>query len=125
MFNQASLINRVALSVASQTNATTATYVDMAPTASVGKRACKIIVIANGVTGTTPVFPLSLAECDTTNGTYSAVTGLTIANVTTNGVTEYHALIQKRYVQATIGTVTGTTPNANLVMLVQNQTRSA
>jgi hypothetical protein len=126
MYNQQSLKIRTALALSQgTTTGATGGVVDMAPSASIGKRACKIVVAACGVTGTSPVFPLALSECDTTNGTFSAVSDLTISNVTTDGTSEYHALITKRYIKATVGTVTGTTPVANIVVLVQSQSRSA
>ena len=126
MTNQQALVIRTALALSQgTTSAATGGVVDMAPTASVGKRAQKVIVVASGLSGTSPVFPMALTECDTTNGTYTAVGGLTITSVTTDGTTEYHALFTKRYIKATVGTVTGTTPVANIVVLVQSQSRSA
>jgi hypothetical protein len=126
MTNQQALVIRTALALSQgTTTGATGGVIDMAPTASVGKRSQKVIVVASGVTGTSPVFPLAITECDTTNGTYTAVSGLTITGVSTNGTTEYHALFTKRYIIATVGTVTGTTPVANIVALVQSQSRSA
>ena len=126
MTNQQALVIRTALALSQgTTSAATGGVIDMAPTASVGKRAQKVVVVASGVTGTSPVFPLSISECDTTNGTYTAVDGLTITSVTTNGTTEYHSLFAKRYIKVTVGTVAGTTPVANIVVLVQSQSRSA
>ncbi len=123
--NQRALAVRSVLSVSQTSTNTTGTYTDIAPSGTIGKREHKIIVVASGVSGTSPVFPIALTECDTTNGTFTAVSGLSISNVTTNGTTEYHAPIQKRYVIATVGTVTGTTPKADLNILVQTQLRSA
>lgn len=125
MYNLQSLIIRTPLSVSQVAATTTGSATDISPSAAIGKRASKIVVVVSGVSGTSPVFPLSLAECDTTNGTYTAVSGLTIADITTNGVTEYHAMIAKRYVIATVGAVTGTSPKANISVLVQTQLRSA
>jgi hypothetical protein len=127
MYNQKALKIRTALALSQgTTTGATGGVVDMAPTASVGKRACKVIVVASGMSGTSPVFPLSLSECDTTNGTFTAVdSNNTISDVTTDGTSEYHAMITKRYIKATVGTVTGTTPVANIVVLVQSQSRSA
>lgn len=127
MYNQQSLVIRTALALSQgTTTGSTGGVVDLAPSASIGKRSMKVIVVASGVTGTSPVFPLSLSECDTTNGTFTAVdTDNAITSVSTNGTTEYHMLFTKRYIKCTVGTVTGTTPVANIVVLVQSQSRSA
>lgn len=127
MYSQKSLNIRTALALSQgTTTGSTGGVVDLAPSASIGKRAMKVIVVASGVTGTNPVFPLTLSECDTTNGTFTAVdTANTITSVSTDGTTEYHMMFTKRYIKCTVGTVTGTTPVANIVVLVQSQSRSA
>ena len=127
MFSQQALVIRTALALSQgTTSAATGGVVDMAPSASIGKRACKVIVVASGTTGTSPVFPLTLSECATTNGTFTAVDANNlITSVSTDGTTEYHCMITKRYIKCTVGTVTGTTPVSNIVVLVQSQSRSA
>lgn len=109
------------------TQAATGSVVDLAPSASVTRRQMKLIVGYQVLTAGT--FPLSVTECDTTNGTFAAVSGDTIANVTSTqaaqGVVEYHLYPTKRYVKAAIGTVAGTGAAANLVVLLQNLKRSA
>jgi hypothetical protein len=127
MYSQQNLNIRTALALSQgTTSAATGGVVDMAPTASVGKRSCKVVVVASGVSGTSPVFPLTLSECATTNGTFTAVDANNlITSVSTDGTSEYHCLITKRYIKCTVGTVTGTTPVANIVVLVQSQGRSA
>lgn len=127
MYSQKNLNVRTALALSQgTTTGSTGGVVDLAPTASIGKRSCKVIVTACGVTGTSPVFPLTLSECATTNGTFTAVdTSNLITDVSTNGTTEYHMMFTKRYIKCTVGTVTGTTPVANLVVLVQTQSRNA
>jgi hypothetical protein len=127
MYAQQALSMRLLLNLSQgTTTGSTGGVVDLSPSASIGKRSMKVVVVGGGVTGTSPVFPLTLSECNTTNGTFTAVdTNNLITNVTTNGATEYHMLFTKRYVIATVGTVTGTTPVANIVVLAQSQSRSA
>jgi hypothetical protein len=88
----------------------------------------KVIVAANGVSGS-PIgsisFALALTECDTTDGSFSAVGGDSITAVATNGVSEYHVKPTKRYIKAAITTVSTQSTQANLVVLLQVGKREA
>ena len=112
-------------STASVTAAGTATYVDMAPSASVGKRECKVIAIASAMTlttSTTAEWDVVIRECDTTAGTYSDVAGDTAA-ITTNGVSTFHIKPNKRYLRAQVSTVGagGTAVALHIVVLDENR----
>lgn len=103
--------------------ADTGSAVDLAPTATVAKRELKLIVAAQVLTAGT--FNVAVTECDTTNGTFTAVAGDTITAVTTNGVREYTANVTKRYVKGAITTVAGTGAAVNAILLLQQHLREA
>jgi len=125
--NQKSFEIKTLLNAAGATEAVTGSVVALAPSASVGKREMKLIVASQILTAGT--FPLAVSECDTINGTYTAVPGDAINNVTATqaaqAVTEYHVKPAKRYVKAAIGTVSGTGATANIIVLLQNMKRTA
>ena len=125
--NQKSYEIKTLLNAVAATAAAAGTVVDMTPSASVGRRECKVIVGSQILTAGT--FPISLAECDTTNGTFTALAGDSVTSPTSTGtaqtVSEYHVHVTKRYVRASIGTVAGTTATANLLVLIQNMKRIA
>lgn len=114
------------LTTAASTDRYAPAYVDGAPSSAIGKRPVQVIVAANGVTGTSPSFGLTVYECDTTNGTYTAMTGTAITAITAAGVSSYIYSPTKRYFACTQGTPSGTgTPTANIIVLLLNQKREA
>lgn len=117
------------ISAAAATAAATGTVVDLANSASVGKRAMKVMVCSNGntyATATLTSFPIIVEECATTNGTFTAVSGDSISDIgTTGAVSEYHVQVNKRYVRGRIGTVGTGGTSANIIVLLQNAKRSA
>jgi hypothetical protein len=118
---------KVLLNTAGATQAAAGTTTDLTPSASINRREMKVIVVGQVLTAGT--FPLSIAECDTTNGTFTAVSGDTIANVVATqaavAVAEYHVFPTKRYLKASVGTVAGTGAAANLTVLLMNLKRSS
>lgn len=125
--NQKNYEIKTLLNSAGATQAATGSVIDMTPSSSVGKREMKLIVGYQVLTAGT--FPLTLSECDTTNGTFTTVAGDTIASVTATqaaqGVVEYHVRPTKRYVKVAVGTVAGTGAAANLLIMLQNMKRRA
>ncbi len=105
------------------TAAGTATYVDLANSASVGKRDMKCILISTNAS-TLATFGITLWECDTTAGTYTAVNGDSLAagaiTTATNGITEVHVQPQKRYIRAEVDAMHQTSA---LVLLLVNMKR--
>jgi hypothetical protein len=62
-------------------------------------------------TGTTPTLTLTLQECDTSNGTYTAITDFAPAAMTAAGIQVTRSLQRtKRYVQP-VATIAGTSPS--------------
>lgn len=117
------------LNVPGCTNATSGagSPVSMLPSAAIQRRSVKVIVGYQILTAGT--FPITITECDTTDGTFTGVGGDTIANVTATqaaqGVAEYHIKPTKAYLKASVGTVAGASATANLLVLVQNLKRVA
>ncbi len=115
------------LNVPNSTEAAAGSVVTLTPSAIINRREAKVIVGYQVLTAGT--FPLSVTECDTTNGTFSAVAGDTIASIVTTaaaqGVAEYHIRPSKQYLKAAIGTVAGTGAKANILMLLVNMKREA
>jgi hypothetical protein len=108
------------LNSAGATQAAAGTTQDLGSSPSIQRREVKVIVGSQVLTAGT--FPLTLTECDTTNGTFSAVDGDSIVSVTATqaavAVAEYHVKPAKRYIKASIGTVSGTGAAANLLVLM-------
>jgi hypothetical protein len=127
MENQKQYEIKALLNIAGATQAATGSPVEVTPSASIGKREMKVIVPWQVLTAGT--FPLSVSECATTNGTFTACGGDSLANVTATqaaqGVTEAHIQVTKRYVKAQIGTVAGSGATANIAVLLQNLKRYA
>jgi hypothetical protein len=125
--NQKMYEMKTLLNVAGASAALAGSVVDLTPSASINRREMKLVIGAQVLTAGT--FPLTLTECDTTNGTFTTVSGDTIANVVATqaaqSVTEYHVLPSKRYVKAAIGTVAGTGAAANLIVMLMNLKRSS
>lgn len=77
--------------------------------------------------GTTPAMDVKIQECDTSNGTYSDVTGKAFAQVTDAAASSQEMALDtravKRFIRA-VKTVTGTTPTFDcaLVAVVRKQT---
>jgi hypothetical protein len=124
MYEMKSLMN-----VAGATNAASAagTAVDLTPSASIQRRECKVVIGYQVLTAGT--FPIVITECATTNGTFTAMDGDTIADVSATqaavGVVEYHMKPSKRYAKAAIGTVAGGGAAANLLVMLMNLKRAA
>ena len=117
------------LNVAGCTNATTGlgTYTLLLPSAMLSRREAKVIVGYQILTAGT--FPITLTECNTSNGTFTAVDGDSITDVTGTqagvGLAEYHVKPTKSYMKAQVGTVAGASATANLLVLIQNLKRAA
>lgn len=115
------------LNVAGATQAAAGSTTELTPSTLINRREMKIIVGYQVLTAGT--FPISIAECATTNGTFTAVAGDTISNVVATqaavGTAEYHIKPSMRYLKASIGTVAGTTATANLMVLALNMKRSS
>lgn len=115
------------LNSAGATEAAAGSVIDLAPSAGISRREAKVMVVSQVLTAGT--FPLSLTECDTTNGTFTAVGGDSITSVTATqaaqAVAEYHVKPTKRYMKAAIGTVAGTGAAANIAVLLLNPLREA
>lgn len=122
MYEVKTLLNAVGATAAAAGDVATLT-----PSALINRREVKVIVGYQVLTAGT--FPLSVTECDTTNGTFSAVAGDTITSIVTTGtaaaVAEYHIRPSKRYLKAAIGTVAGTGAAANILILLLNMKREA
>jgi hypothetical protein len=116
------------LSAAAATTLATGTVVDLANSASVGKRAMKLMVCSNGntyATATLTSFSIAVEECSTTNGTFTAVGGDAISTIGTAGaISEYHVQVNKRYVRGRISAVGTGGTSANIIVLLQNAKRS-
>jgi hypothetical protein len=122
--NQKALEIKTLMNYMNGTEANTATYVDVSPSASIAKRDMKLIIASQIETAGT--FNFNVQECSTTNGTYSTVSGASsIAAVNTNGVSEYPIQPKYRYVRAQITTVTGAGAQGNFFVLLQNAKREA
>lgn len=117
------------LNVPAATQAQTGSVVAMAPSASVAKREMKLITISNGntyATATQCSFPIVVEECDTTNGTFTAVGGDTPPTIgTAGGVVESHIRVSKAQVRARIGTIGTGGTSANIAVLLMNLKREA
>lgn len=115
------------LSGAAITTNITSTYVDMGLGGG-GQFGTTIIMNKGLVSGTSPTLDVKLIECDTTDGTYSDVTGATFAQQTTSGTNGNAPLMttvfvrSKRYVKAQ-ATVTGTNPSFAHAIVVVEQKR--
>jgi hypothetical protein len=122
MYEIKTLLNLIA-----STAVNTSGAVDMLPSATLSRREVKVIIGYQTLTAAT--FTVGLSECDTTDGTYTAVAGDTIVGLygtnTTQFVKEYHVQPTKRYMKAAVTTITGTTATVNLLVLVQNLKRSS
>jgi hypothetical protein len=118
---------KILLNVVASTVAAAGSAVTLLPSATISRREVKVIVGWQMLTAGT--FPITLTECDTSNGTFTAVDGDSITSIYgtsgTQGVSEYHVKPTKAFMKATIGTVTGTTATANILVLVQNLKRSS
>jgi hypothetical protein len=69
------------------------------------------IINVGTATGTTPTLTLTLTECDTSNGTFTAIGDFAPAAVTAAGVQVTRSLRRtKRYVQP-VATIAGTSPS--------------
>lgn len=115
------------LNVAGGTEAADGSVVTLTPSALINRREVKVIVASQVLTAGT--FPLSITECATTNGTFTAVAGDTITSVVATqaavAVAEYHVRPTKQYLKASIGTVAGTGAAANLLILLMNMKRAS
>jgi hypothetical protein len=123
--NERSYDATLMFSTASVTAAGTATYKDLAPSASIGKREMKAIVVASAMTlttSTTAEWDIVIRECDTTAGTYTDVAGDTCA-VTTNGLATFHIKPAKRYLRAQVSTVGAGGTGVALHLVVLNMNR--
>lgn len=109
------------------TAAAAGSVVTLTPSAIINRREAKVIVGYQVLTAGT--FPLTITECDTTNGTFAAVAGDTISSIVTTeaavGVVEYHVRPSKQYLKASIGTVAGTGAAANILVMLVNMKREA
>lgn len=109
------------------TEAAAGLVVTLTPSALISRREAKVIVGYQVLTAGT--FPLTITECATTDGTFTAVAGDTISSVISTeaavGVAEYHIRPSKQYLKASIGTVAGTGAAANLLVMLVNQKREA
>ena len=125
--NQKQYSMNTLLNLAGQTNAVAGSAVDLGSSPSIGRREVKVIVGSQILTAGT--FPITLTECDTTNGTFAAVAGDTITSPTATqaaqAVAEFHVQPTKRYIKASVGTVSGTGAAANLLVLLQTLKRAA
>lgn len=87
--------------VAVTTDAAGALYPDFATYANLAKRECKFVFTIGAMTTATGV-TVSITECDTTDGTYTApANGTTSALFTTTagGIKELNCRVDKRYVK--------------------------
>jgi len=125
--NQKMFEVKTLLNVAGATQAASGSVVTLTPSALINRREAKVIVVSQILTAGT--FPLTVSECDTTNGTFTQVAGDSITSVTGTqagqAVAEYHMKPSKRYLKAAIGTVSGTGATANIAVLLQNLKREA
>jgi hypothetical protein len=90
------------LPVAVTTDAAGALYPDLATYTDLAKREMKFVFTIGAMTTATGV-TVSITECDTTNGSYTApANGTTSASFTTTagGIQELNCRIDKRYVKA-------------------------
>lgn len=109
------------------TTTTTSTYVDMGEGGG-GQFGTTMEVQRGAVTGTSPTLDVKLTECDTTNGTYSDMSGATFAQLTTSGADGDALGIKtvftrsKRYVKA-VATTGGTNPSFTVSLTIKEQKR--
>ena len=104
------------------TQTTTSSVVDMLTAAGTGTTGLMTVGAVSGTGG--PGLPVKFQECDTTNGTFSDITGAAFSQITTSGATTGVAPTlftvfnrSKRYIQA-VGTVVGTTSPSLTVSVV-------
>ncbi len=111
------------------TEAAAGSVVDLDPSASAARREMKLMVVNNQATYQTAgsaTYAISLTECTTTNGTFTAVAGDTLSNVTTaDAVTEYHMRPKYRYVKFAVTTVGAGATSAGIAAILLNLKREA
>ena len=110
-----------------QTSTVTSTYVDLSQALGYG---CTGILSLGAVSGTGgPTLDVKFVECDTTNGTYTDITGATFAQQTTTSTDTQAPLMttffnrSKRYVKcvATIGGSTSPSFTMGVTLLAQKR----
>ncbi len=109
--NQKSLsgVSLLVLVAASGSVTTSGSAVDVGSGyANVGRREARLR-LTGFIGANTTALSASVVECDTTNGTYTAVTGT--ATITTSGAADAFVSIRKRYLKAVL-TPAGTTASA-------------
>lgn len=110
------------------TTTTTSTYSDMGNGGG-GQFGTTMVLVKGAVSGTSPTLDIKLTECDTTNGTYTDITGATFAQQTTQSTDSDDSVLtsffvrSKRYVKAVL-TTGGTTPSflVGITLLEQKRT---
>jgi hypothetical protein len=108
------------------TQTTTSSVVDMITAGGFGTTGLMTVGAVSGTGG--PGLTVKFQECDTTNGTFSDITGAAFSQITTSGATTGVAPTlftvfnrSKRYIQA-VGTVVGTTnPSLTVSVVILTQ----